>query len=537
MKKYVNKLERFGRAFLVPVAILPFVGIFLGIGTGFSSADIIAQFPILDNDILQFILGLFKTVGKATFDNLPLIFAVGLAIGLSKKEKGTAAIAGLVGYITFIYILSYTLGARGMLADPDSLATAGQKMVLGKQVLDINVFGGIIIGVLAYYANKKFIGSKLPEALSFFEGPRLVPLVMIFYSVLAGVAAAYFWPFVAQGITQVSVILSSLGALGAFFYGMLERLLIPFGLHQALNSMLKFTELGGSAEVCGQVYDGYVNMFAAVLDCPGVVITPDMSKYYTGQFIVKIFGLPGAAFAMYKTAYLEHRPKVKGLLISAVIACILTGITEPLEFTFLFVAPFLYLIHAILAGFAFMLAYITDTSAFAIQGAGLINFILFDILNFGKANWYNILWIGPLFFALYYFVFSFVIVKFDLNTPGRGGEEEVKLVSKTEAREKYGIKTSAMQQKEEEAAQNKFATRAPLLIEAYGGADNIEEVDACITRLRINVVDKALVDKERITGELEALGVAEVGNQVQSIYGADAKTYKSYIKELLNMEE
>lgn len=534
MKKLIlGKLEKFGRAFLVPVAILPFAGIILGIGNGFTGNELVRVVPFLGSPALAFIFGLFKVTGGAVFANLPMIFAIGLAVGLSKREKGTAGLSAALGYFVFINVMNFILKGRGLLVSED-LALHGQKVVLGVQVYDVNVFGGIIISILAYYSIKHFIDIKLPPALSFFEGPRFVPLIVMLYSILAGITCALVWPSIAGIITQISVFLTSLGAFGAFFYGMLERLLIPFGLHHALNSMMKFTELGGTATVNGTTYYGFVNVFAGVLENAGVPFTREMTQFYAGQFIVKIFGLTGAAFAMYKTSYFQHRKKTASVLIAAAVASILTGITEPLEFTFLFVAPILYLIHAVLAGSAFFVMYITGTVAFGIQGAGLINFVLYNVLNSSRVDWMGTLWIGPLYFVLYYFVFKFMILKFDYKTPGRS-EEMTGLSSKKEAREKYGIKKVDGKNKKTNKSEEKKA-RATKLIEVHGGKDNIIDVDACITRLRIDVKDKTIVKKDIITSELGAMGVAESGMQIQSIYGGEAKDYKLLIREELDME-
>ncbi len=533
MKKLIiSKLEKFGRAFLIPVSILPFAGIILGIGNGFTSDGIVNAIPLLQVPLISFIFGIFKVVGRAVFSNLPFIFAVGLAVGLSKKEKGTAALSATLGYFVFLYTMNYVLGTRGLLVD-SNLEAAGQKMVMGVQVYDVNVFGGIIISILAYYATKHFMGIKLSPAFAFFEGPRFVPLIVMMYSIVAGAGAAVIWPGVAGLITKVSIFLTSLGAFGSFFYGMLERLLIPFGLHHALNSMMKFTELGGTATVGGTTYYGFVNIFAGTLSTAGDVFTREMTQFYAGQFIVKIFGLTGAAFAMYKTSYLQHRKKTASVLIAASIASVLTGITEPLEFTFLFIAPTLYLIHAFLAGTAFFVMYITGTVAFGIQGAGLINFILYNVLNSDRVSWMGTLWIGPLYFILYYFIFKFMILKFDYKTPGRS-EEMTGLASKKEAREKYGIKTQSSSSTPDKGAIK--SERAVRLIEVHGGKDNIVDVDACITRLRIDVKDKTIVKKDVITSELGAMGVTESGMQIQSIYGGEAKDYKVLIREELDME-
>ncbi len=535
----ISNLERFGRACLIPISILPVAGILLGIGNALTTDAIREMFPFLTNDMLVFVFELLKTIGKSAFDNLPLFFAVGIAIGMSKKTKATAGLSALVGFMTYIWVLSFTMGYFDMLVTPEQIAldsnamsSAGQVTTLGKQVIDLNVFGGIIIGLLAYFANKKYADIRLNKVLSFFEGEKFVPFVMMIWAAAFAIIAAFVWPQVASVITSFSGGLDKLGAFGVFLYGAGERLLIPFGLHHVLNTMISYTELGGAVDVCGQTYYGNMNMFAAALDC-GAKITPEMSKYFSGTMIVKMFGLPGAALAMYKTASPENRDKVGALMISAAATSFLVGITEPLEFTFLFVAPILYVVHALLAGFAFVLAYITNTALISMQGTGFINFILFDILNTENVPWLNVLWLGPLFFSLYYFTFKTFILKLDLKTPGRGKGEQVELKTKSDAKAKYNLKSTVVTTNEENESENDFAKE---LVAAHGGIDNIEEVSNCISRLRINVYDTSLVNTDIIKETLGANGVVIVAKQVQSVYGPVAKEHARAIKDEYQLE-
>ncbi len=532
--KIISKLEKFGRASLIPISILPIAGIILGLGNAFTTDAIRETLPFLNNDILVFIFGLLKVIGKSAFDNLPLFFAVGIAIGLSKKTKATAGLSALVGYLTFIWVLSYTLEARGMLVDTETMNEVGQKLVLGKQVMDLNVFGGIIIGLLGYYANKHFASIRFSPLFSFFEGEKFVPFVMMVFGTLAAIISAFVWPIVGSWITVFSEALNNLGVWGPFLYGAGERLLIPFGLHHVLNSLISYTEFGGAMDICGQTYYGNFNMFAGALDC-GAPITPEMSKYFSGTFIVKMFGLPGAALAMYHTAAPKHKKMIGSLMISAAATSILVGITEPLEFTFLFVAPVLYIVHAVLSGFAFMVMDLTQTALISMQGTGLVNFVLFDVMNTENVNWFNTLWIGPMFFVIYYFVFKTLIIKLNLKTPGR--EDEFKgFATKQDAKDKYNLKSQTVSINDDEKVEDTQRQRALKLIEAHGGQDNIKEVANCISRLRINVKDLTKVDKDIIKDELGANGVAIVADQVQSVYGPEAKFIKGEINDIMGIE-
>lgn len=516
-EKLVSRVERLGRAFFVPISVMTFAGILLAVGNGFSSDDIISVVPFLGNSIFQFILGLLKALGNAVFSNIPLIFAVGVAMGLSRKDKDTAAFSALIAYLTYIWVLNYALAERGLLVEPEAMNQAGQKMVLGMQVMDLNVFGSIIIGIIAYYATKKFSDSKFPPSFAFFEGTRFVPVVAMFYAMIFAIAASFVWPPINQVISQFGEWMIGLGAIGGFLYSFTERMLIPFGLHHTLNEFTAWTAVGGTYQVCGQTTVGTTQSILASLDC-GSVITPDMAKYTTASFVLKLFGVPGAAYAMYKTSFLEHRQETKALMIGAALTSFLAGITEPVEFTFLFISPLLYFVYAILAGVINLVTYLTGTVAVAIQGLGIINFTLFNVLNPNLVNWYNILWIGPMFFIIYYFTFKYMILKFNIKTPGRDVEMS-EFATKDEARSKYGL--------------NKLENKANALIEAHGGIDNIDIIDNCMSRLRINVFNIDLVSEQQIK-DLDVLGVVKLGNQVQSIYGVEAKPIREEMEQIYN---
>ncbi|MDR0921877.1 MAG: PTS transporter subunit EIIC [Lactobacillales bacterium] len=551
--KIVTSFEKFGRSFLLPVSVLPAAGIIKGIGSAFTNSSTVEMYPFLGNKGLQFFMGLLSMLGDVAFNNLPIIFAVGVAVGLAKSEKGSAALSGLLGFLVLHSTLNFLLSQSGRLVDTSGvdstqaklmLADKMQTTVLGIQTMDLNVFGGIITGVVVYLVHKRAIKMHLPAVIGFFSGPRLVPILII--PTMAVVATLFFfiWPVVQTGINLVSVGILKSGYVGTFLYGVIERILLPFGLHHGLNWPVRTTELGGVFMIGGEKVSGTINAYMAALQNGHFAINPDITRFSSGKFVYNMFGLPGAAYAMYKTADPKKRKVVASLLMAAAGTAFLTGITEPLEFTFLFVAPVLYVAHAFLSGLTLVAMHMLGASFLTPTGHGLINFIIYGVLQGMRTKWYLLIPAGIVCFFVYYFVFKTLILKLDLKTPGREDDgEETRLVGKDEARNKYGMKTL----KDEMAEGNASAgisvgnmtdhDQALLLIDAHGGPENIEDVDACITRLRINVKDKSKVDGNFIKSQLKALGFVESGMQMQSIYGAHANELKMEIRDILGMSD
>ncbi|WP_375168833.1 PTS transporter subunit EIIC [Sneathia sanguinegens] len=542
--KVVVAFEKFGRSFLLPVSVLPAAGILKGIGSAFTNSNTIKMYSFLDVKFLQIFMKLLVTLGDVAFKNLPLMFAVGVCVGLAKKEKGSAALSAVLGFLSFHYIMNFLLKVTNTLVVSDGLTKAQvsqlmaqsmQTKVLGIQTMDLNVFGGLIVGVVAYYVHKKALNVQLPQVIGFFSGPRFVPIIVM--PAMAIVASIMFviWPTVQHGINFVSVMILKSGYIGTFLYALAEKFLLPFGLHHGLNWPIRTTELGGTFVINGKTVCGTINAYMASIGDANTKIDPNITRFSSGKFVYNMFGLPGAAYAMYKTAKKENKKMVASLLFAAAGTSFLTGITEPLEFTFLFVAPMLYAVHAFLAGLTLLAMHIMGAAFLTPTGHGLINFIIYGVLQGTRTKWYLLPIAGVVCFIVYYFVFKFMILKFDYKTPGREGNiEDIHISTKEEARSKYGLKTLKDEKNKTKMDKHEQALG---LIECYGGKDNIVSVDACITRLRIDVKDKSIVDKERIKKEFKAMGVTENGMQVQSIYGAHAQVLKMEIIDILGLED
>ena len=552
--KFISAFEQFGRSFLLPVSVLPGAGIIKGIGTAFTNSNTLEMFPFLNNSVLQFIMKFFIALGNTAFDNLPIIFAVGVAVGLAKREKSSAALSGLLGFLVLHYILNFLLKTSGTLVNTaglDSvqakllLAGAMQTKVLGIQTIDLSVFGGIIVGIVVYFVHKWAVKQELPTIIGFFSGPRFVPIATMVAMSVVSIVLFFVWPIVQSGISVLSVGILKSGPIGTFLYGLVERALLPFGLHHGLNWPVRTTELGGSWLIGGEQVTGTVNAYLASLADPSITsIDPSITRFNGGKFVYFMFGLSGAAYAMYKTADPKKRKLVGSLLFSAAATSFLTGITEPIEFTFLFVAPALYAVHAVLAGTSLFVMHLLGAGVATPTGHGFINLVIYGVLQGPKTHWWLVFLVGVPCFFIYYFVFKFMILKFDFKTPGREDSEEVKLASKEEARGKYGLKIQNVGKEDEPSVsldslskEDKLRQQAFGLIEAHGGAENIVDVNACITRLRIDVKDKSVVDKDIIVSKYEAMGFAENGMQMQSIYGAYANVLKMEIQDILGIGE
>ncbi|MDT2763985.1 PTS transporter subunit EIIC [Enterococcus asini] len=549
--KFLRVFEMFGRSFLLPVSVLPAAGILKGIGSAFTNASTVEMHPWMANQTLQIVMGFLEMLGNVAFSNLPVIFAVGVAVGLAKQEKGSAALSGLLGFLVLHNTLNFLLKVSGTLVDTSAenasemLARHMQTTVLGIQTMDLNVFGGIITGVIVYLVHKKAIKIQVPQVFGFFSGPRLVPILII--PVMAIVALGFFfvWPFVQAAITALSVAILKSGYVGTFGYGVIERLLLPFGLHHGLNWPVRTTELGGIFMIDGKEYAGTINAYMAALSGHGP-IDPMITRFSSGKFIYNMFGLPGAALAMYVTAKPKNKKTIGSLLLAAALTSFLTGITEPLEFTFLFVAPALYGIHAVLAGTTMLIANVAGAAFLTPTGHGLINFLIYGVLQGARTKWWLLPIIGIFCFAMYFVVFTFAIKKFDFKTPGRDDDPStIALHGKDETRKKMGVKTLKDIDKEAQGqaapipsgAKMTLRDQAEALISAHGGPENIENVDACITRLRINVKDDTVVDSAYITKDLNAMGFNKSGMQMQSIYGGRANQLKVEIREILGLAD
>ena len=522
--KIFGVLQRVGRSFMLPIAILPVAGLLLGVGGSFTNETMLQAYGLMDimgpGTFFNAILGVMSQAGDIVFANLPIIFAMGVAIGMAKKEKEVAALAAAIAFFIMHASISAMITSHG---GTEAMLSGATASVCGITSLQMGVFGGIIVGLGVAALHNKFYKVELPQVLSFFGGTRFVPIISGLTYTLVGIVMFYVWPIVQQGIYAVGGVVMESGYAGTWVYGLMERALIPFGLHHVFYLPFWQTALGGTMEVAGRVVEGAQNIFFAQLADPTVEqFAVSATRFMSGKFPLMIFGLPGAALAMYKCAKPEKKKLVAGLLLSAAVTSMLTGITEPIEFTFLFVAPILYVIHCVFAGAAYMLMHIFEVGVGMTFSGGLIDMFLFGILQGNdKTNWIWIVIIGIGYFVVYYFLFSFLIKKMDLQTPGRDDNEEVKLYTRSDVNAK----------KAGEAASAEDELSAAIC-RGLGGKKNISDVDCCATRLRCTVYKTELVDDAALkaTG---ASGVVHKGNGVQIIYGPRVTVVKSNLEDYL----
>lgn len=526
-------LQRVGRAFMLPIALLPIAGLLLGVGSSLTNATMIETYGLEnilgEGTVLNFILTILSATGNAVFSNLAIIFAVGVALGMAENEKGTAALSAMIAFIIMHTTISTLLTLTGTL-DTD-LPEGSIASVVGIRSLEMGVFGGIIVGLGVAWLHNRFYKIKLPAVLSFFGGTRFVPIISTLAYIIVGVVMFYVWPVVQNWIFSLGDYVLRSGYFGTFIYGFIERALIPFGLHHVFYLPFWQTGVGGTAIIDGNLIAGAQNIFFAELASPSTTqFSVSATRFMSGKFPMMILGLPGAALAMYTLARREKKKVAGGLLLSAALTAMLTGITEPLEFTFLFVAPLLYIIHCVFSGLAYMFMHMLNVGVGMTFSGGIIDLLLFGVLQGnGKTNWVNVLWVGAIYFVVYFAVFYLLIKYFNYATPGRELEGETKLYTRADYNEKKkGEKTSA--------AGNIEKTLSERILIALGGKDNIKNLDACATRLRVTVEDSDLVD-EGLLKETGAAGVIKKGGGVQVIYGPVVTTIKSELEEYINSLE
>lgn len=518
--KIFGVLQRVGRSFMLPIAILPVAGLLLGIGSSFTNETVLQTYGLMGlmgpGTFLNSILTVMSQAGDIVFGNLPIIFAMGVAIGMAKKEKEVAALSAAIAFFIMHASISAMITCHG---GAEAMLSGATASVCGITSLQMGVFGGIIVGLGVAALHNKFYKIELPQVLSFFGGTRFVPIISGLTYVVVGIVMFYVWPVVQQGIYAVGGVVMESGYAGTWVYGLMERALIPFGLHHVFYLPFWQTALGGTMEIGGRVVEGAQNIFFAQLADPTVQqYAVSATRFMAGKFPLMIFGLPGAALAMYKCAKTEKKKVVSGLLLSAAFTSMLTGITEPLEFTFLFVAPLLYVIHCVFAGLAYMLMHVFNVGVGMTFSGGLIDMFLFGVLQGNaKTNWIWIVIVGIGYFVVYYFLFSFLIKKMDLKTPGRDDNEEVKLYTRSDVNAKKA------------GAEDELSAA---ICRGLGGKKNISDVDCCATRLRCTVFKAELVDDAALkaTG---ASGVVHKGNGVQIIYGPRVTVIKSHLEDYL----
>ncbi|MEM6159184.1 PTS transporter subunit EIIC [Erwinia sp. P6884] len=529
MKEFASKVHAFGKALMMPISVIAAAGIFLGVAAAMQNPAITGE-AFASLEVPQLIIGFIRKVAGALFANLPLFFAVASAIGLAKAEKPTAAFASVIGFIAMHVGVSATLGAQGLTAlttTPEALQAQGMGQteammnsaeyiaMLGIFTYNMSVLGGVIAGLLTVAIHNRFYTTQLPTAISFFGGRRLVPIITVLVLPLVGVLLAMIWPTIGAGIAWVGELIGSSGQYGAFLYGTSERLLIPTGLHHILNETVRFTPIGGIATVDNQTIVGALNIFNTALTHPGSVpddIVRNATQFLAqGKIPVMMFGLPAAALAMYHCARPEHKQRVKALVLAGALTSFTTGITEPLEFCFIFVSPVLYLLHAVLSGLSFMLMSLMHLMIGNIQG-GAIDLVVFGILGGSKTQWWWSILLGLIYIPVYYYGFRFVITRMSVETPGRESEEV-----------------------EKESTTVPTDQRTQVIISGLGGEGNIEDVDCCFTRLRVRVKEmKEVVDQTLMsTG---ANGVNRVSDHdVQVIYGPQVEKIANEVKTALGV--
>ncbi len=480
MKKYNEQIQRFGRSLLLPIGIMAPIGMLVGLSGAFTQSYWIKLFPVFGDPNVSLVFKSINTIANTVFSNIPLLFAMGVAYGMSKKEKGIAVFSSVVSYLVLLITIKVWLGAAGQLVAPAEASYHGQTTVLGIQTLNVNVLGGIIAGLISAWAADKFYNLELPLALAFFGGRKSVPIISIGCTIIIGLILPFFWQYFVAFTTSLSGLLLH-KILGPILSGFINRLMIPFGLHHVWNSMLRYTEAGGTYLINGETYIGYLNAMNEILFNLGPEseywkMMPELTRFGAqNQMVRTLFVFPGIGLAMYQTAYPENKAIAKSLILTSVLTAILGNVTEPLEFTFLFIAPGLYVVYALLGSLSTLALYFMGTSVGYIRGT-IFDFIIFGVMQM-NSKWYNIIIVGIVMFIINYLIFKWWIVKFDVKTPGREDEpnEDNELI-----REK------------------RYSEIAAIVIDALGGKENITNVENCITRLRIDFKEKNKIDNDKL---------------------------------------
>ena len=525
--KIFGVLQRVGRSFMLPIALLPVAGLLLGIGSSFTNETMLAAYGlnsvIHPGTLIYTILDVMSQTGSAVFNNLALLFAMGVAIGMARKEKEVAALSGAVAYIIMNTAIQAMINAAGGV---EAMPANSTTTMLGITTLQMGVFGGIVVGLGVAALHNKFYKIELPQVLAFFGGTRFVPIISSIVYLVVGIAMFYIWPVVQSGIAALGALVLASGYAGTFIYGLLERALIPFGLHHVFYMPFWQTAVGGTAIIDGITVTGAQNIFFAELASKSTtVFSVSATRFMAGKFPFMMFGLPGAALAMYQCAKPEKKKAAGGLLLSAALTAFLTGITEPLEFTFIFVALPMYAVHCVLAGLSFMLMHILNVGVGMTFSGGLIDLVLFGVMQGNdKTHWMWVVVVGAVYFVLYYIIFRFMISKFDYKTPGRDDAEEVKLYTRADVNARSAASGSTAPAGDDPVS--------ALIVEGLGGTANLSDVDCCATRLRCTVKDAALVRQDVLKAS-GASGVICKGDGVQVVYGPKVAVIKAKLEDYL----
>ncbi len=543
--KSFGVLQRVGRAFMLPIALLPIAGLLLGIGSSLTNTTMLDTYDLTailgPGTVAYSVFTVLASVGTIIFNNLPIIFAMGIALGLADAEKGTATLSAAIAFFVMHQTINSLLILSGSLEE-GVLLEGSVTNVVGIESLQMGVFGGIIVGLGVAWLHNRLYKIKLPNAISFFGGTRFIPIISTVAYLVVGVLMFFIWPYIQSAIYALGNLVLRSGYVGTLVYGFIERILIPFGLHHVFYLPFWQTGLGGSALIDGTLVYGAQNIFFAELASPNTtVFSVEATRFMSGKFPFMIFGLPGAALAMYTCAKNEKKKVAGGLLLSAALTALLTGITEPIEFTFLFVAPVLYIIHCVLAGISYMLMHILGVGVGMTFSGGVIDLILFGVLQGNaKTRWLMIPLVGAAYFLVYFLLFRWLIRRFDFKTPGREDEGETKLYRRADyERKKYGdpipagaagMATVNAAAGAELAADTAVHSVSELILQGLGGRDNIVSLDCCATRLRVTVKDSDKVE-QALLRQSGAAGVIKRGDGVQVVYGPQVSVIKSELEE------
>lgn len=540
-------LQRVGRSFMLPIALLPIAGLLLGIGSSLTNTAMISAYHLEKilgpGTVANSVLTVLSDVGSIIFANLPILFAMGVALGMAENEKATATLAAAISFLVMHETIHALLTITGKIEN-NSLPEGSIADVVGIKSLEMGVFGGIIVGLGVAALHNRFYKIRLPGVISFFGGTRFVPIISTVVYTAVGVLMFFLWPYIQTAIYALGGLVRSSGYVGTLVYGFIERILIPFGLHHVFYLPFWQTGLGGSAVIDGNLVAGAQNIFFAELASPATeVFSVEATRFMSGKFPLMIFGLPGMALAMYRCARPEKRRAAGGLLLSAALTAALTGITEPLEFTFLFVAPSMYFIHSMLAGVSYMLMHLLKVGVGMTFSGGIIDFLLFGVLQGQKkTNWIMIPIVGIVYFAVYYLLFGFMIRKFNFATPGRETDgSEVKLYTRADyddrkKRRRTSDETVPPSEPALSDADVGLESTSSLILRGLGGRENIENIDACATRLRVTVKNPGLVT-DALLKKSGAAGVIRRGDGIQVVYGPQVSVIKSELEEHIDRLE
>lgn len=525
--RILSTMQRIGKSFMLPIAILPIAGLLQGIAIALTNQSMIEAYQLEsvlgEGTLIYSFMLILKNVASAIFDDLPLIFAAGVSLGMAKKEKGVAVLSAVIAFFVMHTTINSMLMIDGQLLSDGTVSSdviqGTITSMCGIQTLEMGAFGGILVGLGVSFLHNRYYKIEFPDVFSFFGGTRFVPIISTLVFIIVGIIMFYIWPIIQNSIYSLGHFITGTGYIGTFIFGIIKRCLVPFGLHHLFYLPFWQTAVGGTMVVDGTIVQGAQNIFFAQMTDPNLVhYSVEATRYFTGEFIFMIFGLPGAALAMYQCADFKNKKACGGLLLSAALTSMFTGITEPIEFSFIFVAPILFGVQVLLAGSAYMVAHILNITVGLTFSGGLIDFIMFGVLQGqSKTNWMMIIPVGIVYFLLYYIIFKYLIIKYNLKTLGRDGYQEITVFKNSE------------KSKDEN---NPVDLQSVYVIKGLGGRSNFKELDCCVTRLRATILDMNKID-EGLLKQSGAAGVVCSGEVIQVIYGPRASIIKAKLEEYL----